>query len=256
LLVAILPFASAGLVGGPAAAPRLAPIRFEGLTENDLSQIAGMLGYADLSELETAYAGRLDPGNLSAVDLSPANEGVLLVGSVRGWSCRDGTCAFRLEMAGEAYQVELDQARLASDASSLRGRRVRLFGVQLAENGVVAARLIELGARWWSWWQPAWGTVYQDDKPDATVWVYSIVDRSPYSTIEMEEHPGLKRGEQILTRGRWLAGGPVSSSQGSGNMTFVVESLYHLQGSVYSQVLERAPVAPQPTVTLRPTAAQ
>jgi serine/threonine protein phosphatase PrpC len=256
LLLAILPLASGGLPGAPAAAPRLAPIRFEGLTENDLSQVASLLGYADLAEMQAAYPGRLDSGDLSVVDLSPAGGGVFLAGLVRNWSCREGTCTFRLKMAGEAYQVEIEQARLASGVSSLYGRRVRVFGLQRAENGAVNARLIDLRARWWCWWQPAWGTVYQDGEPDAAVWVYSIVDRSPYSTIEMEEHPSLKRGEQILARGRWLAGGIESRSGDGGSMTFAVENLYHLQGDVYLQVVEGAPVAPQPTVTLRPTAAQ
>jgi serine/threonine protein phosphatase PrpC len=255
LLLAILPLASGALLGGPAAAPQPAPIRFEGLTENDLAQVASWLGYADLAEMQAAQPGRLETGDLSVVDLSPASRGVFLAGLVRNWSCREGTCTFHLKMAGEAYQVELEQARLASGVSSLNGRRVRVFGLQQAENGTVHAQLVDLRARWWCWWQPAWGTVYQAGEPDATVWVYSVVDRSPYSTIEMEDYPTLRQGEQILARGRWLAGGIDSRSRGSGSMTFAVESLYHLEGGVYWQVMNGAPVAPQPTVTLRPTAA-
>jgi hypothetical protein len=199
------------------------------------------------------------------------------VGLARDWNCREGDCGFRLKMAGEAYQVELEQDHLLDGLSSLRGRRVRVFGYrlesglpsaqaqgtsqQVAENGVVDARLIDLGVRWWVWWRPAWSTVYQNQDGGKAVWVYSIVDRNPYSTIEMEEHPTLKRGERILARGQWLPGMPAEYGRtavrpyrsGEGSMTFVVESLYRLAGDVYIPVADEPATTPQPTVTLRPT---
>jgi serine/threonine protein phosphatase PrpC len=247
VLVATFPVANQRLVGDPAAAPQPAPIRFMDLALGDLVPLADYLDYADLDHMRSAHSGQYDLGTAPAADLSPAHQGIFLVGLVRDWNCEAETCRFRLEMADKAYDVELAQGLFAGDPPSLQGRRVRLFGQQSPLDEVVDTRLIDLGARWWVWWQPAWTTMYQDHDWDEEVWVYSIVDHNPYSTIEMDDYPALERGDRILTRGRWLKGEPKDS------MVFAVESLYHLEDGVYQPLSGGPSTAPQATVVLEPT---
>jgi len=246
-LVAAFPVANQRFAGDPASAPQPAPIRFGELAEGDLDQQARYLNYADLAEMRAAQPGPWEE-EASSLDLMPADWGLFLVGLVQDWRCEGQACTFRLEMADKVYAVELAQSSLSADAPELQGRHVRVYGQLPAGDSRVQARLIDLGARWWAWWQPSWVTVYIDGSWNRPVWVYGIADRNPYSTIEIENYPDLNPGEQILSRGRWLAG------RAQAGITFVTESLYRLQDGVYVPLSNGGPALPLPTVTLQPTA--
>ena len=246
-LVAAFPVANQRFAGEPAAAPQPAPIHFGELAEGDMDRLARYLNYADLAEMKAAQRGPWGEG-ASSLDLMPADGGLFLVGLVQDWRCEGQVCTYRLKMADQAYIVELAQSSLPADAPDLQGRRVRVYGQSPAVGGRVRARLIDLGARWWAWWQPSWTTVYVDRGWEQPTWVYSIADHNPYSTIEIEDYPGLNPGEQILARGRWLAGGAQAG------MTFVAESLYRLQEGVYVPLSNGGSALPLPTVTLQSTA--
>ena len=245
-LVVAWPVANQRFAWGPAAAPRPAPIHFEGAEWADLERLAAYLNYGSLAEMEAAQPEALATGSTGA-DLWPAEGGLFLVGLVQDWRCEGQTCTCRLEMADEVYSVELDSISLSAQASELGGRRVRIFGQLLTTDGRVRARLIDRGARWWAWWQPAWITVYSDGREERPVWVYSVADDNPYSVIEFEEYSVLNRGEQILARGMWWVEG---TQEG---MAFAAESLYRLQGGVYVPLPGKSPAVLQPTATLRPT---
>jgi serine/threonine protein phosphatase PrpC len=188
-------------VAGPAAAPQLAPI-----VAND----------AQGAESES----RLLSGSL------PEQRGVFLVGPVRDWHCQKAVCSFALAMAGKEYEVRCDRQNAVDKGLVLRGRRVRVFGYQDAEGSVVDARLIDVGAAWWALWREPWVTVYQAQNWDETVWVYTIVDENPYSPVT-QDFLGLKRGDRIVARGRWL------EAKAGQNMAFVTEAVYWLQGEGY-----------------------
>jgi serine/threonine protein phosphatase PrpC len=246
-LVISFPVVNQRFVGNPVAAPELAPIRFVDLDPDDLAPLAGYLNYSTLSDMEAAHPGQLDSESPIMVDLQPANSGLFLVGQVRDWQCQGQMCTFRLDMAGEMYGAQLDQSFFSELPLDLDGRRVRLFGFQSRDGQTVDTRLLDLGERWWVWWQPAWATVYDNTNWEDEVWVYSIADHNPYSTIEMAQYPTLKQGEHILTKGRWLETGPGNS------MTFAVESAYRLQEGVYRSLSDEPILLPMPTVTIRLT---
>jgi hypothetical protein len=156
-------------------------------------------------------------------------------------------------MAGTTFEVGLDlgyfvDSQAVLDAQrGLDGRQVRVFGVQPDEGEPVNARLIDLGERWWVFWQPAWATVYEDHDWDEAVWLYTVIDRNPYSVVGSGSHPTVARGTRVLVEGTWLEGAP------GDNMAFATESAYLLQGDEYVPVGDLRVLAPLPTVTLAPT---
>ncbi len=246
-LVVAWPVANQRFAWKPTGAPQPAPIRFDMAEWADLERLAAHLNYDSLAEMEAAQPEALAASSTEA-DLWPADRGLFLVGLVRDWRCEGQVCTCRLQMADEVYQIELDSRSLSAEAPNLGGRRVRVFGQSPTAEGQVQVqvRLIDRGARWWAWWQPAWVTVYNAGHEDQPVWVYSVADDNPYSIIELEAYPALGRGEGILARGRWWTGGAEEA------MGFVAESLYRLQGDVYVPLPEGR-VVPPPTATLRPT---
>jgi hypothetical protein len=179
----------------------------------------------------------------------PPFPGVFLVGTVHNWQCQGQDCAFELDAAGTTFQVKLDRTYFVESRAGMDGRQVRVFGIQLAEGEEVDARLIDLGERWWVLWQPAWVTVYEDHDWNETVWVYTVLDRNPYSIVGLDLRPGLARGTGVLVQGRWLEGGPRD------NMAFAIDRAYILQGDEYVPVSDVQGLAPLPTVTLAPTGA-
>jgi serine/threonine protein phosphatase PrpC len=187
--------------------------------------------------------------------LWPPEPGVFLVGTVHNWRCEGQYCAFELDMAGTKFQVMLDQEYFVDSGAGrdaqtgLDARQVRVFGVQPGEGEDVHARLIDLGERWWVLWEPAWVTVYEDYSWNEAVWVYTVLDRNPYSVVGPDVHPGLARGTGVLVQGTWLEGGARD------NMAFAIDRAYLLQGEEYVPVSDMQVVAPLPTVTLAPTAA-
>jgi hypothetical protein len=240
-----LPALGQKLAGNPAAAPQLAPIQYDGSTSDDPNWWAGYLGYRDLEQMATTLDAQTDPASSMPADLWPAKPGIFIVGLARSWTCRDQECAFRLRMANQEYDVNLDSNFLAKKVTSLDKKQVRVFGFRERESGKVTARLIDLGGSWWAWWRPAWRTVYQHHTWEDLVWVYSIADRNPFSPIRMEDY-ALTRGEPILLRGKW--------SQGTADdaMSFDMETLYRLTTGGYSALSPLPSPVPQPTVTLRP----
>lgn len=247
-LIAIFPAVNQRLVGDPAAAPQMAPIRFDDLTDDNLVDLADYLHYADFYEMRAANPGQLNQPFPPVADLWPSGPGLFLVGLVRDWYCQEGKCTFQLEMAGTLYDIELDQTAFVGDPLSLNGQRVRVFGQLPAEGTVLKAHLIDLGARWWAWWQPAWITVYQDHDWGRGDWVFGIADHNPYSPVDIEQYAGLEQGGRILIRGRWLKSGSQDS------MTFAPDDVYHLHGDVYVLLSDDPTPTSQPTVTLQPTA--
>jgi serine/threonine protein phosphatase PrpC len=225
IIGAVLLMPNVQWASSPAAAPHLAPIQLgaEGVTGDLVSSSSG---------------------------LWPPNPGVFLAGTVRHWQCEGQDCAFELDMAGTTFQVKLDREYFVDSRPGLEAqtgldaREVRVFGVQPGEGKEVDARLIDLGERWWVLWEPAWVTVYEDHGWNETVWVYTALDRNPYSIVGSYVHPGLARGTGVLVQGMWLEGGPRD------NMAFATDRAYLLQGDEYVPVL-----APLPTVTLAPTGA-
>jgi hypothetical protein len=181
--------------------------------------------------------------------LWPPFPGVFLVGAVRNWQCEGQDCAFELDVAGTTFQVKLDRKYFVDSRAGMDARQVRVFGIQLAEGEEVDARLIDLGERWWIFWEPAWVTVYEHHDWDETVWVYTSLDRNPYGVVGSESFAGLVRGTRVLLQGRWLEGGPRD------NMAFDSEGAYLLQGDEYVAVSDLEVMAPSATVTLAPTAA-
>jgi serine/threonine protein phosphatase PrpC len=246
-MLASFPVANQRLAGNPAAAPQPAPIHFPDLGNYDLGMLATYLGYATLGEMKSVHPSQQNLENLAQADLSPAGSGVFVVGLVRNWNCQAQSCTFRLEMAEETYDIKLDPGFFLDTSRNLRGRRVRVYGQLSPEGSAVEARLVDLSARWWVWWQPAWMTVYAAHDWASDVWVYGIADQSPYSPIEMERYPTLQQGERILARGRWVEG------RSTDPMAFVVQSLYRLENDVYMATSGGATSTPQPTVTLQPT---
>ncbi len=242
------PVVNQRFVGDPAAAPQPAAIHFEDLHREDLARVAAELGYVGTEDLLAAQPDGLPAAGSFAADLEPAQPGVFVVGLVREWACRDRLCSFGLEMAGQPYQFQLDGAFFVAAEQSLRGRRVRAFGQRQRDEQVWEERLIDLGARWWAWWQPGWSTVYVDERWEEPLWVYSVADRNPYSVVRLEDHPALGRGDEILARGRWLAPGPAEG------MAFAADAVYRLEGGAYRPVAAASELRPQPTATLRPTA--
>jgi serine/threonine protein phosphatase PrpC len=248
-LILGVPLLNQRLVGNPVAAPYPAPIGFDALPQEGLAGLAADLGYSSIEELQQTYPDEMIVGDQLEADLEPARPGIFVVGLVRNWQCQGLVCEFRLEMAGEVYRFQLDQAFLSS-VRSLKGRRIRVFGQRQADGDLWDARLLDLGARWWAWWQPAWITVLANGDWGETAWVYSVLDQNPYSIVPMEDYPALQQGDRILASGKWTAGDSVES------MAFTAGRLYRLDGEVYVPVQDRSGPAPQPTVTLRPTDTQ
>jgi serine/threonine protein phosphatase PrpC len=242
-----LPAVSQKLAGNPVAAPQQAPIRDEYLARSDLAWLADYLGYSNPEQVPSSTQSQLDSEDPRGVDLWPAQRGVFVVGLARQYNCQDQTCTFRLEMAGKPYQVSLERQFFVRDDISLSEQQVRVFGYQQEEGSLVTARLIDRGGRmWWAWWQPAWVTVYRNHNWDTAVWVYSVMDRNPYSPVEMDSYPTFQRGDYILLRGKWLSSGPREA------MSFATESIYRLESGGYVPV-SGEPIPVLPTVTLRPT---
>jgi serine/threonine protein phosphatase PrpC len=242
-----LPAVSQKLAGSPVAAPQQAPIHDEQLAQRDPGWLAGYLGYSGPEQVFASTQGQLEPENPGGVDLWPAQRGVFVVGLARDYTCGDQTCAFRLEMAGNPYQVSLERQFFVGDEVSLSERQVRVFGYQQEEGSVVTARLIDRGGRaWWAWWQPSWVTVYCNHDWETAVWVYSVMDRNPYCPVKMDSYPTLQQTDHILLRGKWLSGGPRDA------MSFATESIYRLESGGYVPV-SGLPNPALPTVTLRPT---
>jgi serine/threonine protein phosphatase PrpC len=249
ILILGLPLINQRFVGNPVAAPYPAPIHFAGLPENGFAGLAADLGYSSVEELQNTYSHEMVAGDLMEADLELARPGIFVVGLVRNWQCRVTVCEFHLEVAGVVYQFQLDQAFLSS-VRSLKGRRIRVFGQRQADGDLWDARLIDLGARWWAWWQPAWVTVLANGDWGETAWVYSVLDQNPYGIVPMGDYPALQQGDRILASGKWTAGNSAES------MAFTAAKLYRLDGDVYVAVQDRSAPTPQPTVTLRPTDTQ
>jgi hypothetical protein len=242
-----LPVTNQVFVGNPAAAPEIAPIQFTVLDADHIASLAEYLGYISLSDMESAHRDLSDGGEAGMVGLQPAIGGVFLVGMLLDGQCQEQVCSFGLEMAGKRYKVVLDPLLMQGSALDLEGRRVRVYGVQQPADQVIDARLLDLGEAWWVWWRPAWVTVYQKHDFESEVWVYSVADHNPYSTVDMTYYPTLTRGEPILTKGKWLEGGTRDS------MTFVAEDVYRLGNGVYRSLSNNISLPPMPTVTIRPT---
>ena len=187
----------------------------------------GPVAAPKMADILVVAEGQAEPDQHSSAGSLRQRRGVFLVGPVRKWQCQQSECTFDLTMAGEKYKVRLDRQHLAEQDQVLRGGRVRVFGYQDSEDSAVEARLVDVGSPWWALWLPGWKTVYQAHNWDETVWVYSVVDRNPYSPVPMEDLPGLERGTRIVARGRWL-----EAKEGE-NMAFVVDAVYYLEGERY-----------------------
>jgi serine/threonine protein phosphatase PrpC len=261
LAVALLgfPAVSQRLVLDPLAAPYLAPLHYEHLTPGDPRWWASYLGYTSTEEMLVANPGQFELGKPDGVEIWPAQRGVFLVGLARDYHCQEQACTFRLDMAGKPYEVNVEPQFFVEDEVSLNERQVRVFGVQEQEGAKVTARLIDQGSKtWWAWWQPAWATVYRNHDWATPVWVYSIMDRNPYSPVEagddVQSSSGdrlpagdLGQGDRVLLQGKWLPGGPTDA------MSFQTGSIYRFAADGYVPVSGQPSSEPQPTVTLRPT---
>jgi serine/threonine protein phosphatase PrpC len=252
-MILSLPVTNQRFVSGPAAAPYPAPVHFETVSRATLPGLAAELGYSGPEELQDAYPDHSISEAISEAvteaDLMPARPGIFVVGLARDWNCTGSTCQFRVEMTGQVYRFRLDRSRVGDSQLVLGGRRVRVFGQMVAQGDRWEARLIDVGASWWAWWQPAWIMVYADHDWSDPVWVYTTGDRNPYSVVPMDEYPALSRDARILVRGRWQEG------RDGGNMAFAVERLYYLSGEAYVPLPGGPAWSPAPTVTLRPTPA-
>jgi hypothetical protein len=149
-------------------------------------------------------------------------------------------------MADREFDIISSKPQFVNEDVDLADRPVRVFGSQERETASVVAQLIDQGESWWAWWRPAWATVYQDYNPSSPAWVYSVADRNPHSPIDMDDYTDLVRGDRILLRGKWLAGGPRDA------MSFDVESLYRLDSDKYVALAGQSSPATRPTVTLIP----
>lgn len=241
----LVPALTQRLVGDPAAAPIIAPLRDSRLDGSQPDQVAAYLGYADAQQMVDAHAGQLALQNLGAAELKPAAPGVYLSGTARDWSCEQQACSFRMEVAGTEYAVTYPApGQMGVD---LGGLPVRVYGAQQEQEGqlTVAAQLIEQGSHWWAWWQhPAWTLVHQIGSWEQSVWAYSIIDQSPNGLIEPDQIPGLQKGTRVLLHGLWhIEEQPMSFGQ---------DQIFVLQGTTYLPVQEQ-PTLPLPTSTLQPT---
>jgi serine/threonine protein phosphatase PrpC len=248
------------LVGKPTKAPRLAGIHYENLTNIDLDQLAISLGYTDTMEMFAANQIQFDPARPMPVDLLPAQRGVFVAGLARDWKCPEhpehsipfqgGTYTCTLTMADREYAVRLELQFHDQENGKLSGRQVRVFGYQDKEGAPVTAQLIELGKSQ-VLGRPAWDLVYDKNyKWGALEWVYSTMDHSPYSPVEMGSCPTLRRGDPILLRGTWLPGRPGEA------MSFQANSIYRFGANVYVPEACQPNQTPKPTVTLIPRADQ
>ncbi len=240
----LIPALAQNLAGDPAAAPLPAPLEDRRMAGSSADQVALYLGYADSSQMIAEHGGPLDPAEMGSHELWPAARGVLLAGTAREWGCEQQGCSFRLHMAGTEYLVTYPTP--SEEGIDLEGHPTRVFGVQQEGRAAVTAQLIERGSLWWTWWQPAWTLVHQTGGWDQSVWVYTIVDKSPNGLIDVDQVRGLQGGAQLLLRGTWH----VETQP----LTFQHDQIYTLQGARYVP-LTGQPVPPLPTVTLQPTSA-
>ncbi len=242
--VVLIPALMQKLTGNPMAAPLPAPLEDDRMAGRTIDQVALYLGYADSSQMIAGHGGLPDPAALGSRQLWPATRGVLLVGVAREWSCERHGCSFRIDMAGTEYLVTYDEP--SEEDIDLEGHPTRVYGTQQEGQATVAAQLIERGSLWWAWWQPAWTLVVQSGSWDQSVWVYTIVDKSPNGLIDVDQVPGLQQGTQLLLRGMWHVD--------TQPLTFQEDQIYTLRGARYVP-LTGQPAPPVPTVTLQPTSA-
>jgi len=242
--VVLIPALMQKLTGDPMAAPLPAPLEDSRMAGSSIDQVALYLGYADSSQMIAGHRSVLDPAALGSNELWPAARGVLLVGLAREWSCERQGCSFWIDMAGTEYLVTYSAPSEAD--IDLEGHPTRVYGTQQEGQATVAAQLIERGSLWWAWWQPAWTLIVQSGSWDQSVWVYTIVDKSPNGLIDVDQVPGLQQGTQLLLRGMWHVD--------TQPWTFHEDQIYTLQGTRYVP-LTGQPVPPLPTVTLQPTSA-
>ncbi len=242
--VVLIPALMQKLAGDPVAAPLPAPLEDLRMAGSSADQVASYLGYADSSQMIAVHGDSLDPAALGDTELWPAARGVLLAGVAREWSCEQQGCSFRIDMAGTEYLVTYRAP--SEEEVDLQGHPTRVYGTQPKGQATVAAQLIERGSLWWAWWQPAWTLVAQTGSWDQSVWVYTIVDRSPNGLIDVDQIPGLQKGAQLLLRGMWHVD--------TRPLTFQEDQIYTLQGATYVP-LTGQPAPPLPTVTLQPTSA-
>jgi serine/threonine protein phosphatase PrpC len=249
VMILSLPVTNQRFVGGPAAAPYPAPVHFEAVPARSLSALAAELGYSGPEQLQDANSDASVAGEVATADVMPARPGVFVVGLARDWNCTPSTCQFVLEMAGQGYRFRLNSSQVTDSRLVREGQRVRVFAQSNVQGGAWDARLIDLGASWWAWWEPAWTTVYVDFDWSEPVWVYTTGDRNPYSIVPVDEHPALDRKARILVQGRWREG------KAGENMALVVEQLwlYSPSREAYFPLSGESTETPAPTVTLRPT---
>jgi serine/threonine protein phosphatase PrpC len=233
LCAALAGFAAVGqvLAGEPVAAPELAPIHYDQLTDDDPTWWTNYLGYDNTDQLH------------AAIDRWPARRGVFLVGEARDWLCQGQRCTFGLEMSGKEYVIHSDRGFFEKQGADPTGSLLRVYGLQEKDTGPVTARLIDQRRPWWAWWQRAWSPVYDDHNWNETVWVYSVADHEAYSPVRLKDYPGLNEGDRLLLRGQWV------DEQGRGAMSFVEEAVYRLEAGRYALLSGVPDPAERPTVT-------
>jgi hypothetical protein len=233
LCVSMAGISAAGQVmaGAPSAAPEQAVIRYDQADNDDPNWWASYLGYDNVDAL------------LAAVDLWPARRDVLVAGEVRDWTCKGQECSFHLDMADKEYVIRIDRTLSEVQGLDLAGKHVRVYGSQDAEGQPVVAQLIDQRRAWWSIWQPAWSTVYDNRGGRGTVWLYGVADHESFSPIRMSDYPELSKGDRLLIRGRWV------EEQGSDVVSFVEDTVYRLEAGRYAPLFGVPDPAGRPTVT-------
>jgi len=231
--------------GDPVTAPQIAPIGPVSLVQDDPKWWAEFLGYPDVSAMK-AWNGLADLKSATSIDLLPAWRGVFVVGEVGDCTFQGQAYTFCLEMAGKEYRVTGEpHVPLDSEEISV-GDRMRVFGRQERQDGVVAASLIECQNPWWAWWQPAWKTVYQNPNWPDPAWIYSIADDNPNSPVKFRDYPDLTHEDKILMRGTWLEG------KARQNMSIDLQHVYRLDKGRYTLIYGDFSPRPKPTETLIP----
>lgn len=219
------------MAGEPVSAPLQAPIIYNQFADDDPKWWTDYLGYDTQEQM------------MAAVDLWPAQRGVLVSGEARDFSCKGQSCTFDLEMPGKEYVVRSDREFFERQGMDPSGSWVRVYGLQETETGSVTALLIDQRGPWWAWWRPAWSQVYDNYNSNETVWVYGVADQESYSPIPLKDYPGLTQGDRILLRGRW------EGEQGRGATSFAEDAIYRLEAGRYAPFFGVPEPTERPTVT-------
>jgi serine/threonine protein phosphatase PrpC len=233
LCVSVAGISAAGQVmaGAPSVAPEQAVIRYDQAATDDPNWWAGYLGYDNVDDW------------LAAVDLWPARRDVLVAGAAREWACKGEECSFYLDMAEKEYVIRIGHRISEEEDLDLAGRFVRVYGSQDEEGQPVVAQLIDQRRAWWSLWQPAWSTVYDNRSGSGTVWLYCVADHESFSPIRMSDYPELIRGDRLLLRGHWV------EEQRSDVVSFAEDTVYRLETGRYAPLFGVPDPAMRPTVT-------